>query len=66
MAGESYAPAVVTYLAIVLGIVHGWSNGAGIAAAGREGRGLIGVTVTIFVLAASGLLLLGWTLSGRW
>ena len=91
-ADRKLAPSVVTALAVVLGIVHGWSNGAGIAAAGREERGLIGITVAIFVLAALvsalvvslrrpwtrivvrvcgswiaaiGLLLLGWTLSGR-
>ncbi len=85
-------PTVVTAIAMILGIVHGWSNGASIAAAGREGRGLIGITIAIFVLAslasalvvslrrpwarivvrvagswiaAIGLLLLGWTLSGR-
>lgn len=85
-------PTVVTAIAMILGIVHGWSNGASLAAAGREGRGLIGITIAIFVLAslasalvvslrrpwarivvrvagswiaAIGLLLLGWTLSGR-
>lgn len=85
-------PGVVTALALILGVVHGWSNGAGIAAAGREGRGLFGIAVAIFLLAslvsgwvvslrqpwtriavrvagswiaAIGLLLLGWTLSGR-
>jgi hydrogenase/urease accessory protein HupE len=83
---------VVTGLAAILGLLHGWGNGAGIAAAGREELGLIGITVTIFVLAALiaaldvslrrpaarivvrvagswiaaiGLLLLGWRLSGR-
>jgi len=45
-------PAIITGLAVVLGLAHGWSNGASIAAAGREGRGLIGITVAIFVLAA--------------
>ena len=86
------APPVVTAVALALGTVHGWSNGASLAAAGREGRGLIGITVAIFVLvalfsalvvslrrpwarivvrvagswiAAIGMLLLGWTLSGR-
>jgi len=46
------APSVLTALAVILGGVHGWLNGAGIAAAGRESRGLIGITVAIFVLAA--------------
>jgi len=86
------APSVVTALASILGIVHGWSNGAAIAAAGMDARGLIGIGAAIFTLAAVvsasvvslrrpwarivvrvagswiaaiGLLLLGWTLSGR-
>lgn len=86
------APAVVTALALLVGSLHGWLNGASIAAAGREGSGLIGIAVAIFVLAALvsalvvslrrpwtrivvrvagswiaaiGLLLLGWSLSGR-
>jgi urease accessory protein len=85
-------PSVITGLAAALGVLHGWGNGAGIAAAHREELGLIGITVTIFVvaallsalvvsqrrpaarivvrvagswIAAIGLLLLGWTLSGR-
>ncbi len=86
------APRVVTALAVILGFVHGWLNGAAIAAAGREASGLVGITGAIFLLAALasagvvslrqpwarivvrvagswiaaiGLLLLGWTLSGR-
>ena len=86
------APAVVTALALTLGLVHGWLNGAAIVAAGREASGLVGISGAIFVLvalisaqvlslqrpwtrivvrvagswiAAIGLLLLGWTLSGR-
>lgn len=86
------APAVVTALALALGLVHGWLNGAAIVAAGREASGLVGISSAIFVLvalisarvvslqrpwtrivvrvagswiAAIGLLLLGWTLSGR-
>jgi len=85
-------PPVVTALAVGLGIVHGWLNGAGIAVAGREASGLVGIAAAIFVvaallsalvaslqrpwtriavrvagswIAAIGLLLLGWTLSGR-
>jgi hypothetical protein len=46
------APSVLTALAVILGGVRGWLNGAGIAAGGRESRGLIGITVAIFVLAA--------------
>jgi hypothetical protein len=90
--GIRLAPVVVTALAVLLGGVHGWLNGAGIAVAGREATGLIGITSAIFVLvalvaaavlslrppwtriavrvagswiAAIGLLLAGWTLSGR-
>lgn len=86
------APSVVTAAAGSLGIVHGWLNGAGIAAAGREALGLAGIAAAIFLLAALvsagvlslrrpwmrvavrvagswiaaiGLLLLGWILSGR-
>ncbi len=82
----------MTALALALGLVHGWLNGAAIVAAGREASGLVGISSAIFVLvalisarvvslqrpwtrivvrvagswiAAIGLLLLGWTLSGR-
>lgn len=91
-AGRSLSPGVVGGLAAVLGLVHGWLNGAGIAAAGREALGLAGITAAVFVImalvaafvvslrapwtriavrvagswvAATGLLLLGWRLSGR-
>jgi hydrogenase/urease accessory protein HupE len=83
---------VVTALAAALGLLHGALNGAGIAAAGREAIGLLGIAGAIVVLtalvaaavlalrppwtriavrvagswiAATGLLLAGWTLSGR-
>jgi urease accessory protein len=46
------APSIVTLLAAVLGIMHGWLNGAGIAVAGREASGLVGITAATFVLAA--------------
>lgn len=91
-AGLRMAPAAITALALALGVIHGWLNGAGIATAANEASGLIGITTAIFVLAALvsalvvslrrpwsrivvrvagswiaaiGLLLLGWTLSGR-
>jgi len=91
-ADRKLAPRTVTAIAVILGVVHGWLNGASIAAAGREGSGLVGIAGAIFVLtalvsarvvslrrpwtriavrvagswiAAIGLLLLGWTLSGR-
>ncbi len=86
------APAIVTALAVTLGMVHGWLNGASIALAGGEASGLVGIAGAVFLLvalmsalvvslrrpltrivvrvagswiAAIGLLLLGWTLSGR-
>ena len=45
-------PPLVAAFAVVLGLLHGWLNGAGIAAAGRETRGLIGITGAIFLLVA--------------
>lgn len=51
-ASPRLAPVLVAALAIVLGSVHGWLNGAAIAAAGREGGGLIGIAGAIFVLVA--------------
>jgi hydrogenase/urease accessory protein HupE len=91
-ADRKFAPWVVTALAVALGLLHGWLNGAAIAIAGREIGGLIGIASAIFVItalasalvvslrqpwsriavrvtgswiAATGLLLLGWTMSGR-
>ena len=91
-ADRRLAPAAVTALAVILGMVHGWLNGASIAAAGREASGLVGIAGANFLLvalvsarvvslkrpwtriavrvagswiAAVGLLLLGWSLSGR-
>lgn len=46
------APALATGLAMALGLLHGWLNGAAIAAAGREASGLIGIAGAIFVVAA--------------
>jgi hydrogenase/urease accessory protein HupE len=37
---------------MAMGLMHGWLNGAGIAAAGREASGLAGITGAIFLLAA--------------
>jgi hydrogenase/urease accessory protein HupE len=45
-------PAAVTGLAVALGLLHGWLNGAGIATAGREALGLAGIVAAIFVLVA--------------
>jgi urease accessory protein len=45
-------PALVAVLATVLGLMHGWLNGAGIAVAGRAASGLFGIAGTIFVVVA--------------
>ena len=41
---------VVTGIAAILGIVHGYLNGASIAAASREETGLVGIVLAIFVV----------------
>jgi urease accessory protein len=91
-ADRALAPAVVTALAVALGLVHGWQNGAAIAVASLQATALAGTAAAVFVttalvgafvvalrrpwtriavrvagswIAASGLLLLGWSLSGR-
>jgi hydrogenase/urease accessory protein HupE len=46
------SPAVVAALAAALGLLHGWSNGAGIAAANREGLALLGIGGMVFVAVA--------------
>jgi hydrogenase/urease accessory protein HupE len=46
------APAVVSSLAVALGLLHGWLNGAGIAGAGREAMALAGLGGAIFVIVA--------------
>jgi urease accessory protein len=51
-ADRRLSPAVVTGLAAALGLLHGWLNGTGIAAAGREGLALVGIASTVFVLVA--------------
>ncbi|MBK6004766.1 HupE/UreJ family protein [Ramlibacter ginsenosidimutans] len=83
---------LVATLAAMLGLLHGNSNGADIASAGREASGVVGIIGAIFVVsslvaagvislrvpwarivvrvagswtAATGLLLLGWSLAGR-
>lgn len=45
-------PVAVTALAAALGLLHGWLNGAGIAAAGREALGLVGIAGAVFVVVA--------------
>jgi urease accessory protein len=44
--------AVVTALAAALGLLHGWLNGAGIAAANREGLAVLGIGAAVFVVVA--------------
>ncbi len=46
------SPAVVTGVAVVVGMCHGWSNGAGIAESQRELLGLAGIASVVFVLVA--------------
>ena len=43
---------MVTALAVVVGTVHGWLNGAGIAESQRELLGLVGIASVVFVLVA--------------
>jgi hydrogenase/urease accessory protein HupE len=44
--------AALTVLAAALGLLHGWLNGAGIAMAGREALGLVGIVSAVFVVVA--------------
>jgi len=44
--------ALVTALAALLGLLHGWLNGAGIAEANREGLALLGIGGAVFVVVA--------------
>ena len=44
--------ALVTALAALLGLLHGWLNGAGIAEANREGLALAGIGGAVFVVVA--------------
>lgn len=51
-ASTQLKPPLVAVLATALGLLHGWLNGAAIAAAGREASGLFGIAGTIFVVVA--------------
>jgi hydrogenase/urease accessory protein HupE len=42
----------VSALSAALGLLHGWLNGAGIAEAGRESLGLLGIVGAVFVVVA--------------
>jgi urease accessory protein len=46
------SPALVTTIAMAVGLLHGWLNGVGIAADQRELAGIVGIAATTFVLAA--------------
>ena len=43
---------MVTALAIAVGLLHGWLNGAAIAESQREAIGLVGIAAMTFVLVA--------------
>lgn len=45
-------PGLIAALAMVLGVLHGWLNGAGIAAANREGVALLGIGGAVFVVVS--------------
>jgi hydrogenase/urease accessory protein HupE len=51
-ADRKLPPAAITGLAGALGLLHGWLNGAGIAEAGREALGLVGIVSAVFVVVA--------------
>ncbi len=46
------SPTVVTTLATLVGLLHGYLNGASIAESQREGLGLLGIGGTTFVIVA--------------
>jgi hydrogenase/urease accessory protein HupE len=51
-ADRRLSPVVISVLAGVLGLLHGWLNGAGIAAANREGLAILGMGGVVFVIVA--------------
>jgi hydrogenase/urease accessory protein HupE len=51
-ADRRLSPALVTALAVAVGLLHGWLNGAGIAESQREALGLVGIASATFVLVA--------------
>jgi urease accessory protein len=51
-ADRRLSPAVVLAIAVAVGLLHGWLNGTGIAAAQREALGLAGIGSAIFVVVA--------------
>jgi hydrogenase/urease accessory protein HupE len=59
-ADRKLPPAAITALAAALGLLHGWLNGAGIAVAGREALGLVGIVSAVFVVVALLAALVVW------
>jgi len=51
-ADRRLAPNLVMAFAVILGLLHGWLNGAAIFQAQREILGLAGIVTTVFVLVA--------------
>jgi len=51
-ADRRLSPTMISVLAAVLGVMHGWLNGAGIAAANREGLAILGMGGVAFVIFA--------------
>lgn len=51
-ASARLSPPLVVVLSAALGLVHGSLNGAGIADAGRDATGLLGIVATVFVVLA--------------
>ncbi len=59
-ADRRLSPRWVSVLAAALGLLHGWFNGTGIAAANREGLALLGVGGAVFVAVALLAALAAW------
>lgn len=51
-ADRRLAPAAVAAIAVAAGLLHGWLNGAGIAAAGRGAFALAGIVAAVLALLA--------------
>ena len=51
-ADRRLSPTMISVLAALLGLLHGWLNGAGIAAANREGLAILGMGGVGFVIVA--------------
>ena len=54
------SPALVATVAVAVGLLHGWLNGAGIAESGREATGLAGIAAAVFVIVALVAALVTW------